>query len=229
MIDAVLFDLDDTLYDQRQWLDGAWDAVSHAAEALGVAASALRPHLAAVAAEGSARGGIIDRALARLGARAEVAPLVDAFRSYRAPALDLYPGARAALEEVAKRVPIGLVTDGDVAIQRGKITSLGLEDAFSVVVLSDELGRHRRKPHPAPFVRAFTRLGLPPGKVVFVGDHPEKDVAGAHRAGMRSVRVLTGEYAGVDGSVQPWAVAADVATAVRLLAPRLVCSAPSAG
>ncbi|MEA2534445.1 MAG: putative hydrolase of the superfamily [Actinomycetota bacterium] len=220
MIRAVLFDLDDTLYDQRAWLAGAWQAVAVAAAAFGVAPAELAAALAEIAAEGSDRGRIIDRALERLGsAGVPVEPLVQAFRSHAPQRLPPYPGVPAALARLRVRCPIGLVTDGDPGIQRAKLRALGLCDAFDVVVLSDELGRQYRKPHPAPFQAALAGLGVDPREALFVGDRPDKDVAGAAAAGMACIRVLTGEYAGVPDTVAPLVSVAGIPAAIAYLKP----------
>jgi len=218
LIRAVLFDLDDTLYDQRAWLAGAWEAVAGAAAGFGVPAPALAAALGEIAAEGSDRGRIIDRALERVGwAGVPVEPLVQAFRSHTPRCLPCFPGVPAALAQLRARRPIGLVTDGDPGIQRPKLAALDLSDAFDVVVLSDELGRQYRKPHPAPFLAALAGLGVGPGEALFVGDRPDKDVAGAAAAGMSCIRVMTGEYAGVPDAVAPSARVAGVADAVTLI------------
>jgi putative hydrolase of the HAD superfamily len=88
------------------------------------------------------------------------------------------------------------VSDGVPSIQRAKLAALSLTDAFDVIVLSDEIGRSFRKPHPAPFLAAATKLGAAPAECVMVGDRPDKDVRGARASGfLGAVRVLTGEYA----------------------------------
>jgi putative hydrolase of the HAD superfamily len=120
----------------------------------------------------------------------------------------------AALERLRARYRIGLVTDGDPGIQRAKLRALGLGDAFDVVVLSDELGRGYRKPHPAPFTAALFALGVAPREALFVGDRPDKDVAGAAAAGMACIRVLTGEYDGLPDTVAPLVRVPGVADAI---------------
>jgi UDP-N-acetylglucosamine 2-epimerase (non-hydrolysing) len=219
---AVLFDLDDTLFSQAAWLDGAWIAVADAAVSYGVDRRAFKDALSRVAAEGSAKGRIIDRALASLGTvGVPIEPLVEAFRSYRAVGLPCYPAVRETLAWLRGMVPIGLVTDGDPDVQRSKLQSVGLEEAFDVVVLSDEFGRAYRKPHPAPFLAALDRLGVAPGAAVHVGDSPEKDVAGATAAGLRAVRVRSGEYANWPGAVAAWATVSTAVEAVDLIIPLL--------
>jgi putative hydrolase of the HAD superfamily len=221
LIRAVLLDLDDTLYPQAEWLRGAWRAVSTAAAGLGLDPEALESALMSICAEGSDRGRIIDRALAQTGApETPVASLVEAFRAHAPPSLTPYPGARAALERLRDEVAVGLVTDGDVAVQRAKLRALGLSESFDVIVLSDSLGRGLRKPHPAPFAVALAALGACAEEAVYIGDRPDKDVGGASAAGMRAIRVFTGEYAAVPGTHVPWASAADVVEAIELVRSR---------
>ena len=228
---AVLFDLDDTLFAQADWLAGAWEAVVAAATPLGVAPAPFAAALTRIAAGGSDRGRIIDRALDAVGAgEVPVASLVAAFRAYRAPRLSPFPGVARALARLRRRVPIGLVTDGDPSIQRGKLTSLRLVGSFDVVVYSDQLGREHRKPDPLPFHVAASRLGAPVASTVVVGDRPAKDVAGALAAGMRPVRVRTGEYAGWPDDPPAWRTVDEVGAAIDLvsvLVPRSTARWPS--
>ncbi len=200
--DAVLFDLDDTLFAQSTWLEGAWQKVANAAEPLGVPVAELRRALTEIAAEGTAKGGIIDRALIEVDRpHVAIAPLVEAFRSHEPTALPTYPGAADLLGNLQGRVALGLITDGDPRIQRSKLQAVGLAGYFDVVVFSDELGREFRKPHAAPFHLALERLGVEAGAAAYVGDNPVKDVAGARSVGMTTVRVRTGEYRDVDGEL----------------------------
>jgi putative hydrolase of the HAD superfamily len=217
-IAAVCFDLDDTLYSQADWLAGAWAAVAERAGEDGIDAAALRAALEDIAGEGSDRGRIIDRALDRLGAVHEpVAPLVAAFRAYRAEHLEPFPGVRAGLEQLAARVPLALVSDGDPEIQRAKLAALGIAEHFAAVVWSDEHGREHRKPHPLPFTIAVELLGVHPADTVYIGDRPDKDVAGASAAGLVPVRVRTGEWHGQPDRDECWASVASVADAIKLL------------
>ena len=217
MIDAVLLDLDDTCFDQGEFLTGAFGAVARRAGQLGADEARLRDALETIAAAGSDRGGIIDQALHAVGASVPVGSLVDAFRSYRPARLSPYPGVRESLGQMRRVAPVGLVTNGDPAGQRAKLAALGLADAFDVVVFSDELGRSFRKPHPAPFCQALRLLGAEPGRSFFIGDHPDRDIAGAQHVGMRAIRVQTGEHAHRPDVVTPWRTAPDAASALRAL------------
>ena len=216
---AVLVDLDDTLYPQASWLAGAWEKVVTAAAVHGVAPDRLRAALQAQARAGTARGGLIDAALAAVGATdVPVPPLVAAFRAHAPSRLDPYPGVARALVALRRAgLRLGVVTDGEPAGQRAKLAATGLAGLFDVVVCSDELGREHRKPSPRPYRDALQRLEVATGEAAFIGDNPRTDIPGAIAAGLLALRVRTGEYADVPDATAPWADVADVPAAVELL------------
>lgn len=222
-LEAVLFDLDDTLYSQEAWLEDAWEAVAEVVASIwSIDRDAFHDALSRAAADGSAQGGIIDRALAEIGAvDVPSSWRIATFRAFKPSKLDPYPGVREALEELRRIVPIGLVTDGDPQLQESKLLALGLQDAFDTVVFSDELGPLARKPSPEPFRLALAALHVEPRHAVYVGDNPHKDVMGAMAAGMAVVRVVTGEYANVPDHLPSWRRARDVVEAIELVRPMI--------
>jgi putative hydrolase of the HAD superfamily len=216
VIAAALFDLDDTVYPQQDWLAGAWVSVAQRAAASGVPEAHFLSALRAVASLGTDKGRIIDRALAQVGCEhVDVAPLVAAFRMHTPGFLNCYPRVRVGLSQLAARMPVGIVTDGDPEVQRGKLRALDLR--VDVVVLSDEFGRAHRKPDPLPFEQALEQLGVPAEDTVFVGDRPDKDIAGATAVGMRAIRVHTGEYGDAPDVVEPWQSVPTASEAIKLL------------
>jgi len=81
---------------------------------------------------------------------------------------------------------LGIVTNGQAEWQSRKIDGLGLGSFFDVVLISEQEGI--RKPDARIFDRARERCGVArPTEAMFVGDHPDVDVAGAHAAGMVAV------------------------------------------
>lgn len=230
---AVTVDLDDTLFAQSSWLDGAWRAVAAEGARLGLDEASLLLALTELAGEGSDRGRIIDRALERVGGDELLGqPLVEVFRSHAPQRLECYPAAREALAALRRQVPVGLVSDGNPAVQRAKLRALDLDDAFDMVVLSDEIGRAFRKPHSAPFRRALSALGCAPSDAVHVGDRHAKDVVGPARIGMRAVRVRTGEYADLEDPCDgpaPWRTARSLAEALAGLTGAAETVAPRPG
>lgn len=80
---------------------------------------------------------------------------------------------------------LGVLTNGQRAQQVAKLARIGLLDRFGVVVASSELPAG--KPDPHAFTVLCQRLGAAPGSVMFVGDDPVTDVAGALDAGLQAV------------------------------------------
>ncbi len=79
-----------------------------------------------------------------------------------------------------------VVSNWDVSLRR-ILGEIGLGGLVDDIVVSAEAGV--AKPAPGIFEVALRRLGCPARKVVFVGDSPETDIAGAHGAGLRAVLI----------------------------------------
>jgi putative hydrolase of the HAD superfamily len=220
---GVVVDLNDTLYPQSSYLDGAAWAVGRAAGTAGLDGPAIERALRAELAAGSDRGGTIDRALAGAGVSPAVAEqvlpmLVAAFTSYRPATLPTYDGVPEALAALRRRYPLALLTDGDPGIQRGKLAATGLAGAFDTVIVTDAYGgRAVRKPHPRGLHRVASLLHVRASELVVVGDRPTKDVAVAAAVGARAIRVRSGEFAHLDDVPGTTVTVPDFVTAAAVL------------
>jgi len=95
-------------------------------------------------------------------------------------------GAVEVLEMLQRLgIALGLVTNGTVHSQTQTLDLLGLRSYFQTVVVSEAVGV--KKPHAAIFQHALDALGLRADHAWFVGDHPENDMLGAGRVGLRTV------------------------------------------
>jgi putative hydrolase of the HAD superfamily len=188
---AVVLDLDDTLYPEAAYVRSGFRAVAaRAQETLGVPAGEAEAELGALFEQG-VRGDTFDRWVAARGLDADaVGDLVAAYRAHE-PDIDPFPDAAPLLGRLrADGSAIGLLSDGDPAVQGAKLDALGLRDAFDAIVITGELGEDAGKPSPRGYEEVLRRLGdAPPGESVYVSDNPAKDFLGARRAGMRTIRV----------------------------------------
>ncbi|MBX2865942.1 MAG: HAD-IA family hydrolase [Leptolyngbyaceae cyanobacterium MAG.088] len=80
---------------------------------------------------------------------------------------------------------LGIITNGRGEFQARAIDGLGIRDYFDVVLISEV--EQVRKPELEIFQRALKRLGVAASDSVFVGDHPEADIAGAKGAMMKTI------------------------------------------
>lgn len=192
---AVVFDLDDTLYPQRQFKLSGFRALAAHAERSGHADQAtVLAMLEAVMDElGENAPNILNEAFARLGLHGlDVEAYVRRFRTHR-PDITLYPGVLSMLRRLASRMRLGLLTDGLADVQRNKVEALGLESELDAVVCSGDVGLS--KPDPRLYEGFEHRFGLSGEVLMYVGDNPLKDFAGANARGWQTVRVRTGAHA----------------------------------
>ncbi len=201
---AIVFDLDDTLYPERDFVLSGFRAVARwAASRLGIPADAGYGELRGLLDEG-VRGSTFNEWLSRRGIATDewVPEMIEVYRTH-IPDIEPFenvPGILARLR--AARYCLGLLSDGYLDVQRRKLEALGLEPAFDAVVFSDEWGRSAWKPSTKPFEAVLERLGgAHPAGAVYVGDNPSKDFLGARNAGMFSIRVRTLEA--LYGSLEP--------------------------
>ncbi|MGH7416809.1 MAG: HAD family hydrolase [Candidatus Rokuibacteriota bacterium] len=203
---ALLVDLDDTLLDYTGGIDECWH---HACEALAGPAGIDPAAVARAIAEtrrwfwsdpGRHRVERIDmlrawtritaHALASVGRADEAlaAAIARDFAERRWERMMLFPGVTTALETLRRRgVPLALVTNGDTAHQRRKITQHDLERFFDVIVIEGEMGVG--KPEEVVYRYALSKLRVKPEEAWMVGDNLEWDVLAPQRLGLRGVWV----------------------------------------
>lgn len=120
----------------------------------------------------------------------DLSRFVDVYRSHK-PTLTLFTDAEAALAEVARFGPMGLITDGTHWVQKNKVEALGIEDRFAHVIYTNALGgREFHKPHPRAFELMEEALELEPAQLVYVGDNAAKDFVQPNARGWHSVQIL---------------------------------------
>ena len=111
----------------------------------------------------------------------DVALVPAAFEAYFAGRCEVehYDDSVAALERLAARLPLAALSNGNACLER-----IGLIHLFRFQLAAREHGA--AKPAASIFHAACAQLGCAPAHVLHVGDDVELDVAGAHRAGLRT-------------------------------------------
>ena len=187
----VVFDLDDTLYPERQFAISGFRACEHW---LAVEHGVRRPVVADMTRlldDGHMRA-LFEIVLAdRMPGHSPhlLEAFIDIYRLHD-PDIALYDDAAIALQHFEARGPIGLITDGQAEVQASKVRALRLEPRFARIVYTGALGgRSFSKPHPRAFEQMEAALGQPDDRFVYIGDNPAKDFVAPNARGWISVQV----------------------------------------
>ncbi|MFI0435414.1 MAG: HAD family hydrolase [Parachlamydiaceae bacterium] len=193
---VIIFDLDDTLYEELTFVRSGFQAVAdYLSPLLGKPQSLIMEGLNAELQLG--RNNVFNRFLHKLDKKNEA--IINAcVRVYRghSPLLHLFPEAEACLINL-QSYPLYVVTDGNHLVQRKKIKALGLDFLVRRSFFTYAHGLHRRKPSPYCFTKICALEKVNPVSALYVGDNPYKDFVGIKPLGFQTIRVLTGPYANV--------------------------------
>jgi putative hydrolase of the HAD superfamily len=200
MIRAVIFDLDDTLYREMDYVESGFSKVAaYIEEHHGIDSGSTKDRLLEILAR-DGRGRVFDEWIREMRLSSSVTPseLVQVYRGH-VPSISLYPEVEAELTKLrSSGILLGIITDGCLAVQQMKIRALGLTDLVDDVVCTDAKGDDYAKPNPRVFLDVVERFGLRPRDSVYIGNDSKKDFIGPRAIGMYSAhmsRVPVGEHA----------------------------------
>jgi len=216
MVRTVCFDLDGTLFDDRQYTRAGLE--SAAAELVARTGVDLTEEFIEAYFTDGHREATFDVVLSAAGLADDHVPaLVRAYHDSEGPLVP-YPDATETLATLGERYDIGVVTGGTNG--RGKLSRLGLDDYVDELIVTAE--REDSKRDPDPFVELADRFDVPHESVVVVGDRPGLDFPQPNRLGMTTVRLRRGHYATATarGDAVP-DVGVDSLTAVREVVERV--------
>jgi putative hydrolase of the HAD superfamily len=187
---TIIFDLDDTLYLEKDFILSGFRAVSDwAAENLGIATEKGYQDLANLYHQG-VRNNTFDLWLSSYQIKQQDIPakLIEVYRTH-IPDIEPLSDTIGLLRNIVSKYKIGLVSDGYLEVQRRKWSALKLDPFFDAVVFSDQLGRKCWKPSVAPFDLVLEKLNSNPAHSVYIGDNATKDFLGARQIGMYTIQI----------------------------------------
>lgn len=185
----LVFDLDDTLYLERDFAFSGYDHLENWAHRhLGVTGfgTGCRAQFQA-----GARRLIFNTVCTELGIPATerlIRTLVEEYR-YHPPKISLCADSKRCLSRYAGQSRLGLITDGPAKMQRAKIKALGLTGVFDLECVTGDWPPGQGKPHPRAFIEVETRAATDEPHV-YVADNPAKDFVTPKERGWRTIQIL---------------------------------------
>lgn len=188
--DVVVFDLDDTLFRERDFVRSGFRLIAARIAAIyNVDASRLPELLNCALCRRERYFDLLEDWMAGHGLpREDVAGLVEAYRSHVSEDLSLAPETAMLLQALADRgVVLGIVTDGRSVTQRSKIQALGLDRYVDPenILISEETGKDKSRPDN---FRHFVSRYPEARRFFYIADNERKDFLIPNLLGWTSVK-----------------------------------------
>jgi putative hydrolase of the HAD superfamily len=202
MVTTVVFDLDDTLYDEIEYCKSGFAAVAeflaNRAEFTSVNPTTIQAEMGRIAealweqfSTGN-RTKTFNAALDKLDISYDdklILELIEVYRQHK-PTITLPPDSRDILCELSKKYKLALLTDGFLPGQQLKVQALGIEQYFKSIVYTEQLGRECWKPSPVGFENIIRTLATRPENTVYVADNEKKDFIAPNKLGFVTIQIL---------------------------------------
>jgi len=189
MIKAVIFDLDDTLISESQYIKSGYQHISKLlSNRFDKDKQVLNQQLNELFNE-SPRN-VFNRFFDKLGitfTKDEIMELVEEYRNHL-PTIEFFDDVLPCLEILKEeKIKLGIITDGYANAQRQKLKSVQAINYFDEIIVTDELGREFWKPHPKAFEVMREELNVEFSEMVYIGDNINKDFISPNKLGMKSI------------------------------------------
>lgn len=181
---ALIFDLDDTLYKEKSYLESAFEEISRNIS-ISVKESShviLEEMLRLFNNNEEVFNSIIEKFNPNLSFQ----QLISIYRKHK-PKIQLPIEQRRVLETLFDmKIPLGLLTDGRSEQQRNKIKALDIEKYFQKIIISEEFGSMKPcKENYIVFEEFFKTK-----KYIYIGDNTKKDFVSPNKLGWDSICLI---------------------------------------
>ncbi len=175
----IIFDLDDTLYDERSYLESGFLSVAQAID------DNIQAHFTFLMNAYDQKQDAFAELIKTFSIKQSKTDLIDIYRSHT-PNIHQRPNVKKMLDELkANGIFMGLMTDGRSTTQRLKLKALGIETYFNEMLISEEFGSE--KPCIDNY-KAF--MGNESFPCVFIADNPKKDFVSANALNWQTIGIL---------------------------------------
>ncbi|MGD8786664.1 MAG: HAD family hydrolase, partial [Phycisphaerales bacterium] len=193
MITTVVFDLDDTLYDEVDYCKSGFAAVAEylANQPDAPCAERIYTTLWEQFTAGNHKT-TFNAALDKLGIDYDeklIGKLIEIYRNHN-PKISLPQDSRNVLCELKTKYTLALLTDGFLPGQELKVKALGIEQYFQCIIYTEQLGRECWKPSPAGFEKIMQDLQTRAENMVYVADNEKKDFIAPNKLGFSTIQLI---------------------------------------
>jgi putative hydrolase of the HAD superfamily len=193
MITTVVFDLDDTLYDEIDYCrSGFKEVAQYLVKKYNFPQSQTIFESLWKYFNSGERKRTFNLILEELGINFDnqlIEELVEVYRNHQ-PNINLPAESREVLDTLRSKYVLALLTDGFLPAQKLKVKALGIKDYFRCIIYTEELGRDAWKPSTSGFEKLISKLNINPKKMTYIADNTQKDFIAPNKLGMVTIQLI---------------------------------------
>lgn len=191
MIKAIIFDLDDTLISELEYVDsGFWEVSKILSIKLNIPRKAIFNDLKKIFKQSNKN--VFNRFLEDrniLYKDEDIIRIVGIYRNHK-PNITFYNDVIPTINILKQnKIKVGIITDGYAKTQKLKLEALNAYDIFDKIIITDELGKKFWKPNSYAFELMQEELNVKYEEMMYVGDNPEKDFYISKALPIKCVRI----------------------------------------
>ena len=190
MIKLVVFDLDDTLYPEIDYVYSGLSVIANYLHSMtNIESDDILNFMKEAFHQNSSF--VFDRTLRHFKLQhLDVQNLIAHYRHHQ-PKISIKTSTYQVLSELKQKVNLAILSDGNLIVQKNKIASLDLSTLFDFIVLTDQWGQEFWKPHRKAFDYLMESFNLKANEIIYVGDNPSKDFIFGKTVGIYTVQLLS--------------------------------------
>lgn len=191
MIKVIVFDLDDTLISEKEYIKSGFSHVSNVvSKMINIDCKDIYDSLLQLFNENSLN--VFNRLFEKYNfkySNGDIQSLIYEYRNH-IPNIKFFDDVIPAINDLKSNgIKIGMITDGYKETQRNKIKVLNLESYIDYIIVTDELGREFWKPHKKSFVMMKEYFNVEYNEMAYVGDNIKKDFKAGNELGMQTIMI----------------------------------------
>lgn len=186
---ALIFDLDDTLIREKDYIKSGFEVVALKIAKHNDLNSNIILEIMNEQFKKNPKN-VFNKTLENLDINYKKEDIQNLIKVYRThiPKISFYEDVIGTLKELKKRkYKLGIITDGYKESQRKKIEALKCKDIFDEIIITDELGEENWKPSKIPYECMSKKLGVKNKECAYIGDNLLKDFQGGKELGWMNI------------------------------------------
>lgn len=191
MIKVVVFDLDDTLISEKDYIKSGFEHIAYIysdkykfnnIEVFNILMDLFNENTS----------NVFNRFYEKMNIEYSIEDIKKDIFEYRnhIPKIKFFEDVIPTIKDLkSKGIKLGMITDGYKETQRNKIKVLDLEKYIDYIIVTDELGREFWKPHQKSFIMMKDYFNVEYNEMVYIGDNPLKDFKAGNDLGMNTIMI----------------------------------------